>query len=96
MPTCTIALGRNLPVSAEPDSAKKKRATESGTMVMPVWSALKPRTVCRYNGMTKNVPMMMNCWQNSTIKPARQRPYLQQSQVEAEAQRRRPWSAPHA
>ncbi len=38
---------------------------------MPVLRASKPSTVCRYSGITKKVPWMMNAWHHCTTSPAR-------------------------
>ena len=43
----------------DPIRAIKNRQTDIGSMRIPDSSALSPSTVCRYSGITKNVPATM-------------------------------------
>ncbi len=71
IPHWTISFGEYRPVIALPPSANTNIATDIGRIVLPVFSASKPSTVCRYSGITKKVPWMMNAWHHCTTSPAR-------------------------
>ena len=64
-PTRTIVrIGKRFD-SREPSAEEMNIVIETGSILMPVSSASRPRTSCRYSGMTKNTPMRMRFWLNS-------------------------------
>ena len=77
-----MRLGPKRAVTDAPPSAKTKSATDIGRIVLPVLSASKPSTICRYSGTTKNVDWMMNAWHHCTMSPAFMRGDAEQGEVE--------------
>ena len=55
----------------DPIKATKNRHTDIGSMRIPDSSALSSSTVCRYSGITKNVPATMKYSTSCEAKPAR-------------------------
>ena len=69
-------------MAAEPPSANTNSAIDSGRIVLPVCSASKPSTVCRYSGSTKKVAWMMNAWHAWIVRPGLHPRDLEQREVE--------------
>ena len=56
-----------------PRIEKRINEIESGKMRMPVWSASRPRVICRYTGIMKKRPAVIAYCARSTVRPLRRR-----------------------